>query len=162
MELFFYDPCVGLFINKVQRSNIKVGAVAGTVEAAGYIVIRVDRKDYKAHRLAWLYMMGCFPASPMDHIDRDRANNKFENFRLASYADNAHNASLYKKSSSGFKGVSRTKCGRKWKARITTGGKSLNLGEFISPEAAHAAYCSAAQKHFGEFASAGVRTEANP
>jgi hypothetical protein len=46
----------------------------------------------------------------------------------------------------------QARAGRRWKAVITVHGKGLYLGYFKTPEAAHMAYCAAADKHFGEYA----------
>ena len=49
-----------------------------------------------------------------------------------------------------MKGVSRAR-GR-WRARIKTYGREVELGRFDTKEEAHAAYCRAATEYFGEFA----------
>ena len=53
---------------------------------------------------------------------------------------------------SGYKGVSFHKDTGMYRARIMVRGVSIHLGAFRRPELAHAAYCEAAKKHFGEFA----------
>jgi len=48
-----------------------------------------------------------------------------------------------------LKGIQRR--GGRWQAAITYNGKRTCLGSFTSTEAAHAAYCHAAKKIYGEF-----------
>ena len=57
-EVLDYNPETGIFIwKKTMNNNAKKGKIAGWVSFYGYIEIRYDNKNYKAHRLAWLYMM---------------------------------------------------------------------------------------------------------
>lgn len=53
---------------------------------------------------------------------------------------------------SGYKGVRWYSQTKKWMAQIRYQGKNMNLGYFTTPQAAHAAYCAAATRLFGEFA----------
>ncbi len=75
-ELLIYDPDSGHFINKVSRGRGgKIGAIAGSPDKDGYIIIGIDRKSYKAHRLAFLYMEGYMPTK-VDHDNRIPYDNK--------------------------------------------------------------------------------------
>jgi len=47
----------------------------------GYIIIKINRKDYQAHRLAWLYEYGNFPKQTIDHINRIKTDNRICNLR---------------------------------------------------------------------------------
>ncbi len=85
----------------------------------------------------------------IDHIDGDGFNNRRSNLRIASQSQNMANSRLSKANRSGFKGVYRY--GHKWRACLS--GK--NLGSFLTPEEAHAAYCAAALEKYGEFANFG-------
>lgn len=88
-----------------------------------------------------------------DHIDGDPLNNRRENLRLASRAQNNRNRKLSSNSSTGLKGV--TKHRNKWAAQIGIDNKRLYLGLFDTPQEAHAAYCEAAVRMFGQFARFG-------
>lgn len=150
-ELLNYDPGTGVFTRKVGRAgNAKEGEVAGYRSRKGYRVIKIDCRPYKAHRLAWLYETGAWPADLIDHINGIKDDNRFVNLREATNAENIQNAKRFKSNSSGFKGVSFLR-GR-WSSRIRIGGKSKWLGWFYTPEEAYAAYISAAEKYHGEFA----------
>ncbi|NVM41916.1 HNH endonuclease [Ochrobactrum intermedium] len=154
-ELFLYDPAKGLFTRRTYRSpNAKIGDVAGTPDADGYIQIQIDGKLYKAHRLAWLYMTGEWPSSGIDHRDTVKSNNAWSNLRPASQAQNAANCGMRSFNTSGFKGVTFDKKKGRWMAQIQVRGKCVHLGYHATPENAHAAYVEAAGKIHGEFARA--------
>jgi hypothetical protein len=151
-ELLDYDPLTGVFIWLVSPSrNTPAGSVAGA-NSEGYRLIRVDGGRYKGHQLAWLYMTGEWPPSRIDHEDTNRGNNIWTNLRLATNSQNKANMGKRADNTSGFKGVRWYPTTRKWAAQIGHQGKTKNLGYFTTPEQAHAAYCSAAQRLFGEFA----------
>jgi hypothetical protein len=86
----------------------------------------------------------------IDHINGNRIDNRRANLRIATAQQNAHNARISSRNTSGFKGAHRDR--KWWKAQIRINGKNKNLGYFASPEEAHAAYRQAAIKAFGEFA----------
>lgn len=151
-DFLAYDPMTGVFTWRVRRANKKAGDVAGCQNRIGYWVIRVDDKLYTAHRLAWLYMTGGWPGREVDHIDRDRSNNRWKNLRAASRQQNAANRPRQANNSSGFKGVCFQRGANKYRARIQAYGKKQSLGLFDTAEDAHAAYQLAAKRLLGEFA----------
>jgi len=79
-------------------------------------------------------------------------DNRIENLRPATKAENGWNRGKNKNNKSGFKGVTFDACRGKWKASIGVHGKVKQLGRFSSPEAASSAYEIAAQKFCGQFA----------
>lgn len=148
-----YNPETGLFKWKVRTSiRVVVGAVAGSVSDDGYIVIRIGRKIYRAHRLAFLWMTGKFPTGHVDHINTIRTDNRWCNLRQCSRSQNQCNRTKQSNNTSGFKGVSFEKRTGLWKAGLGINRKFINLGRFKTPELAHAAYCQAVEKHHKEFA----------
>jgi hypothetical protein len=148
-----YCPETGVFTRLVRTANcICVGDIAGSINGEGYLHIMIAGKRYKAHRLAWLYMTGDWPKDQIDHIDGEKANNRFPNLREATHGQNQSNTPVQQNNTSGYKGVSRVKGKRPWMARIMVAGKSIYLGIFETKELAHAAYREAADKHKGEYA----------
>lgn len=143
-ELVNYDPLTGIFTWRIKRRKCRVGAAAGCKMRNGYIVIRLDDCLYYAHRLAWLYMTGKWPEPTVDHINRERADNRFANLREASLVQNAQNQGK-RNNRTGFTGVYKEN--NKWRAEIRANGKRMRLGLFDSPEAAHVAYCEARKKY---------------
>jgi hypothetical protein len=143
-EVLNFDAKTGIFRWKIRLSNhALVGSIAGCIaktgNSRGYVLIRIDKTLYKAHRLVWLYVSGEWPSGHIDHIDGDRSNNKFENLRDVSRSTNMQNRKRCDADSkTGFLGV--TKSGRKYIAQISSNGKNFRIGTFNSPESAHAAY----------------------
>lgn len=148
-----YDPVTGIFTWKVDRGGgCRKGEVAGTLLPSGYVVIGLDRKQYAAARIAWMWMTGVEPDGLVDHRDLDRSNNRWWNLRLATYSQNKANGSLYSNNSSGVSGVQWYRPLRKWLARIGTTGNQIHLGYFNSKEEAIIARRAATLMHHGEFA----------
>jgi hypothetical protein len=92
------------------------------------------------------------PGVCVDHINHDGLDNRRENLRLASHAENMANKKRPCTNKSGFKGVSFAPQLNKWYASIKIHGKSLNLGYYLDKIAAANAYDEAAKHHFGNFA----------
>ena len=153
-ELVSYDPETGIFTNLVARPNMKVGQEAGWMVGKGYRSLCLDGTSYRANRLAWFWLTGEWPTVLVDHIDRDRANNRASNLRLATPAENARNCKLSKRNASGHKGVYWYKQLEKWTAQIRVNRKLLSLGYFAQKADAIAARLEAERVHFGEFAGA--------
>lgn len=145
-ELLHYDPETGVFTWRVSgRGPAKAGSIAGTIKPKGYRVIWIGG-NYKAHRLAWLYVHGHWPKDQIDHINHVKDDNRIANLREVTNGQNMQNRTHQRNSPSGFKGVlGRTKSGR-WPAKIASNGKQIWLGTFDSAELAYAAYCEAAAR----------------
>lgn len=132
-----YDPLTGIFTWLVGSFKDKqAGCVSGNLPDDGYWIIRINKKTYQAHRLVYLYVYGEFPNGLLDHIDRNRINNKLNNLRPATDALNSKNQTIYKNNSTGYHGV--TAHGKHWRARINIDGHKVHLGVFDTiEEAAH-------------------------
>lgn len=150
-ELLHYDPDTGIFTWKVARAGrwVKVpGAIAGTKMARGYTAISVDGWRESCHRLAFLYMNGQLPSGDVDHINRNRTDNRWANLRDVSRSVNMQNrVKANKNSTSGFLGVSWSKTAKKFEACIKIDGKKKYLGLFEGAEEAHQAYLKAKRKY---------------
>ena len=153
-RLVDYDPQTGILRAKIRRGTSKdilgCRAVRG---ATTYLRVVIGSRYYYAHRLAWLYVHGEWPRL-IDHTNGDGCDNRIANLREASHSANHGNTKLRRDNKTGFKGVSIVRSG-KFYACIRKNGKSINLGYFDTPGEAHAAYCVAANRMFGDFANAG-------
>lgn len=147
-EVLRYDAETGEFIWRCNSQR------AGTLTNCGYIAIMIDYKQYKAHRLAWLYIHGYIPVK-LDHKDRNRRNNKMTNLRCATDSQNGANAIRPVNNTSGFKGVSFDKSTGKWMVYIMKNRIQRALGRYDTAELAAAAYERAASSLFAEFAYVG-------
>jgi len=151
-ELLAYNSATGAFIWRAQRGTAVPGRLAGSVEKDGYRRIKIYRKHYQASHLAWLLTTGTWPQNQIDHINGERDDNRIANLREATSSQNHGNSRFMRNSKALYKGITAARNGR-WVARIGAGasGRQQHLGTFDTPEAAHNAYCEAAQRRFGEF-----------
>lgn len=131
-ELLGYDPETGVFTWKVDTVKHKIkGNLAGCLNKdTGYIQISIGNKSFLAHRLAFLYMEGYLPENGVDHIDRDRSNNKWNNLREVSQSCNMRNRLVLKNNKSGVAGVCWHKRDKKWISSIMVFGRTIHLGYF--------------------------------
>jgi len=151
-ERLNYNPRTGIFTLVKSRFKSKIGKPAGSIVNNGYLRFseKVDGKrcEILLHRLAWYVTYGYMPDT-IDHINYDRSDNRIENLRDCSLADNVRNARPMGGTSK-FKGVSLH--AGKWRARIYTDVEQKYLGRFKTEEEAAKAYNEAAIKYHGEFA----------
>lgn len=146
-ELLTYDPETGIFTWNFNRRGLLAGSVAGHLNNSnGYITISVDKRSYRAHRLAWLYTYGDCPLDCIDHINHDRKDNRLCNLRDVPKADNQFNLSKSKRNKSGHTGVSFYKAYNKWAAEIIVRKKKIFLGYFENIEEAVAARLKAEEE----------------
>lgn len=144
-----YEPETGIFIRKISNSmRMKIGDVAGGKDKDGYVIIRINTQMHKAHRLAWLYMMGEWPTYTIDHINGIKGDNRIENLREATDSENKQNfRKPSRNNTAGFLGVSFSKKDKKFRASISVDGKQKHLGNFDTAEKASAAYLAAKRIH---------------
>ena len=143
-----YDAETGIMTWRKSNSN---RAYAGdrfgaNIDSKGYFRACLLGKQYRTHRLAWLHYYGELPKGMIDHINRDRLDNRVANLRLADATLNARNISGQCNNTSGFRGVTRRSDGKKWVAQITDGYKNHYLGSFSDIEQAVAARKKAEQE----------------
>ena len=149
-----YSPETGIFTWRISTSNRSpAGSKAGVTGPKGYVYIGVDMKRYLAHRLAYFYMTGEWPASVIDHINGDASDNRWANLRPATIAENNWNSKPRNTNTSGHKGVSYSKSKKKWTARIYKNYRLHIIGYYQTKEEAIEAHKIAAVELHGEFAN---------
>lgn len=144
MQFFAYNADTGVFTFKTRHGGVDIGQSAGSVCRRGYIYISIDGKKFAAHRLAWLYVYGEFPHNEVDHINRVKSDNRICNLRAVTRLENRQNITAYRNNTSGFKGVTWHKAGKKWCAQIQVSGKNRHLGLYKNIEDAKRSYIKAA------------------
>lgn len=153
-SLLHYEPETGVFVWNggvtVRQANLMKGRIAGGLRPSdGYWCIKIGRRKYAAHRLAWLYMTGELPAL-IDHINGERTDNRWANLRVADKSVNNHNRrGPNSTSSTGLLGAFKAQGGC-FKSAISVRGKSIFLGQFDTADEAHAAYMAAKAKYHAE------------
>jgi hypothetical protein len=153
-ERLTYDLSTGWFFRRKSFHRWIAGERAGCLNTTtGRWVIRVENKLYQAHRLAWLYVTGKWPAQEVDHINGDPTDNRWANLREATRSENMANRSGNKElsKSSRFKGVTLLIRRGSWKGQIKKEGKNYQK-EFADEVSAAKWYDLMAKKMHGSFA----------
>ena len=150
-KLLNYAPATGVFRWRVLKGGNNVGTVAGSIHPPKGRQICIDRKIYRANRLAWLYMTGKWPKLEIGYINHKTSDTRWANLRAMTPSQRG--ATSRTRNKLGVRGVWITKSG-KYVARIKVAGKKKYLGLFDTIEKASMAYTRAAKDAFGQFASA--------
>lgn len=102
----------------------------------GYCLLRINDVAFKAHRIAYALMTGEWPIE-IDHINGERADNRWENLRNVSHRENRANTYGWRKeTSSKYIGVCRQPDCDRWKAQATVDGKTHHIGLYLTEEEA--------------------------
>ena len=148
-EVLSYDQHTGIFTWIKNYHTSKIGRVAGH-KSKKYVEIKIDQKKYHAHCLAWLYMTGKWPKDEIDHRDRVKHNNRFNNLREATGIQNKANQGPRAKKFGTLKGV----CWIPKRRRRQASFRRKFIGYFLTELEAHRAYMKKAKQVHGEFARA--------
>ncbi len=126
-EVLNYNPHTGYFTWKTKKysKTVKRGAIAGTLDKAGYRVIALFGKRYFAHHLVWFYVHGVYPEKQIDHVNHSRDDNSLSNLREVTHEENSRNRGISVANSSGAQGVFFDRRRLKWKAEITLNRKKV-------------------------------------
>ncbi len=142
LNLLFYNSETGHFFCRSPRHKTKIGEIADRADSYGRRTVFVFGKRYFAHRLAWFYVHGSFPDGCIDHINNNHADNRIQNLRVGTHAENMQNHTRARSDSkSNLIGVSLHQ--GKWRADIVYQRKKTYLGAFDTKEDAHQAYLNA-------------------
>jgi hypothetical protein len=129
-ELLDYSPTTGHLYWKVNRgSNLVAGQAITRLSNKGYIVVKINKKLYSAHRIAWLMTHGVWPIGQIDHENHIRSDNRLLNLYDVSQQINLKNKTKMRNNTSGHTGVCQTRSGN-WLARICANKTQINLGTF--------------------------------
>ena len=101
---------------------------------------RVLSKRYYAHRITWLIYYGEWPKNEIDHINQDPTDNRIENLRDVTHAENNKNRTLQNNSTTGYIGVSycASRLTTKYRADISINNVNKYLGFYDTAEEAAA------------------------
>jgi len=122
-------------------------------DVSGYIVRRAWKdgkcvKNIRLHRL----VIGAKDGQYVDHINENKADNRKENLRIATYSQNLACRGPYKNNTSGYKGVSWDKRRKVWMVLLGYQGKRIYVGSFNDKNKAAQMYNIKAKEIFGDFA----------
>lgn len=126
-----YDEGTGnLYWRRQPSRSVMPGQVAGSKSKDGYISLSFAGHTYLAHRLIWLIKTGNWPEFEIDHINRDRSDNRWSNLRDVNRTVNQRNTM------GGGYFLNRGK----FLAMVGVGPKSINLGRYETEQEARFAY----------------------
>ena len=145
-KLFEYR--YGVLYRRIQTgSRALVGDVAGNLNADGYWHIEINGRVYNRSRLTFLMHHGYMPKQ-IDHINRDKSDDRIENLRGVTRSQNQRNSDRYDNA----KGCYLRKKSGKWVAQIGVNGKRVYLGFYTTEAEARIAFTNARTKYHGEAA----------
>ena len=148
-EHFRYEPDTGALTRLKQCGQRGAVGKITRVNSDGYLVVRFQGQLLRAHRIAWKLMTGEEPPDVLDHINRNRTDNRWANLRSASHQQSMANRGR-RRSTEGKRGTTRRRDGR-WQAKGCLNNVSTYLGTFKSAEEAHQAYVRWSLDTFGVF-----------
>lgn len=134
MELFSYDQG-DLYWSVKLCPKVVVGSKAGNMNANGYRVVQINRRQYYVHRLIYLYFYGYMPKN-IDHKHGKRIGNYIWNLRPCTVVQNMSNRCINKNNTSGFRCVVFDKKSGKWHGRVRFKGINYGVGLHCTPEKA--------------------------
>jgi len=141
---FNYNSDTGAFTRRMANNQTKP---AGALNHDGYVIFYLDNRRYLAHVLAWLYVHGEMPVLEIDHINRDKADNRIANLRQVTRSEQCQNKDMQSNNTSGVTGVSWHKTKQKWSAHIKLMNVKRHLGYYLDKESAIFARKQAEQMH---------------
>ena len=153
-ERFEYAPELGGSCLRWRQDRIagmgmvkcKAGTMAGTLTKAGYWLMGVEGRRILAHRVVYAINTGIWPEHQIDHIDRNKLNNRIENLRAVTHAENAYNRGASRSSGTGVRGVHLRKDTGKYCVQIKRGDTRETIGCYSSLEEASKAYTEAKER----------------
>jgi hypothetical protein len=132
-EFFTYCEETGNLVRKKTISwRAKEGQIVGSVNRDGYLRVKFQREEYMVHRIIWkLVTKQDIPEGiVLDHIDRNRKNNKIENLRLSDPLLNQNNRNPDEGISYDTRETPKLK--KRWVATL----RGKKLGYFLTKEEA--------------------------
>jgi len=115
------------------NSNAYAGKEAGCIGVDGYSKINIDGRTYLKSRLMYKAATGIDPPATVDHINRDRSDNRLTNLRGATHLEQNKNQGMKSNNTSGYVGVTHAgpnARGKPWKASAKHDGRFVHLGSF--------------------------------
>jgi hypothetical protein len=148
LELFKYED------GKLFHRSDNQPATIYVTKGHRYARIKFDKREFKLHRIIFLYHHGYLP-DIIDHINGDRYDNRIENLREANTYQNRQNSRIYSTSKSGVKNVYWNSSMNKWRVSMHINGEKHIFGHYTDLEEAKQVATSMRDKYFKEFANHG-------
>ncbi len=130
VQRFEYDPLTGFLRSRNDHRWVSVP------QTNGYLCILHKGVRFRCHRVVWLLHKGEWPKHQIDHINRNKLDNRIENLRDVPRRINSAN----KSNNARMVGTTWHPEKKKWKAKIQVNNKSIHLGYFNTQEEASQRY----------------------
>jgi hypothetical protein len=119
LHLLFEYRSDGVLLERTKRrgGTKNIGDIVGSKRKDGYVKVSINKKCYLIHRLIYLYHHGVLPEY-IDHINYDHTDNRIENLRAATWAENNQNRTHQSNSSTGIKGLYYREDINKWVGQV--------------------------------------------
>lgn len=115
----------------------------------GYVVGRKNNKSLRLHRYILESRYGDLKFEEyIDHLNKDKLDNRKINLKICSSSENKQNANIYKNNTSGTTGVNWDEKRGKWRSRICLNYQQIDLGFFDDINDAIKARVEAEVKYF--------------
>ena len=138
-DSFKYDPDSGDFY-------WKNGDLVNIILQNNYPCVFWKERAYALHRIAWVLMTGCWPECCIDHVDRDKTNNRWANLRAATWQQNCQNRSVHSNNKLGIRGIRMNY--NKFEPRLMKNGVAIYLGLYKTLAEAVEARKNAEKEYF--------------
>ena len=100
---FRYNPNTGVIIRNDRNGG------CGSLDSKGYLILKIKGRQFKSHRIAWFLYYGEMPDMEIDHINRNKTDNRICNLRVSDRGDNNRNRHQMKNKDTGYIGIHRCK-----------------------------------------------------
>ena len=142
-----FDTGTLIRVSNKQRPDL-CGKSAGYLDNCGYVRVAFQGRKYLRSHIMFALYHGRFPASEIDHINRNRQDDRPANLREIGRHENMWNRNPTNRDLP--MGVSPKDGG--YQARIMCRRKRYHLGVFSTPEEAASAYQAKRKELYGEYA----------
>lgn len=151
-SLLRYDAATGhlhwlVKVSLTGDARGKPGSRAGTITKSGYVQVSVNKRTYVGHRIAWALVTGQWPQQTIDHINGERADNRWHNLRCATQSQQQGNRPHNCDGLAKIRGLSWISKDQVW--QVSLAGKYL--GRYRDKDVAERVFDEHARRRYGVF-----------